>query len=77
MVDKLVAGPEVSKASYLDPVVYLQNLLRAGIRQLAVANYPAQTPSGEIQLALMRDPIGCAGQSYSVIRPPPARTGQR
>src|ERR1700751_3149125 len=55
----------------------LEDLLRTGIRPLAVADDHAETARGEIELALVRDWFYCASQSYRVIRPPPARTGQR
>src|SRR5262249_39795722 len=51
--------------------------LGTGIGQLAVANNPAETAGGEIELALVRDPIDGASQSHRVLRPPPARAGQR
>lgn len=77
VVDELIIEGDVGKADDSDAVICFQDLLGAGIRQLAVADNPAQTASGELQLALVRDSIGYAGQSHRVIRPPPARTGQR
>jgi hypothetical protein len=53
VVDELIVERDVSEAEYGDAVVCFEDLLGAGIRQLAVTDNPAQTAGGEIELALM------------------------
>src|SRR5215469_1979093 len=77
VVDELIVECALGEAGYGDAVIGFEDLLGAGIGQLAVADDPAQTAGGEVQLALVRDPVDCACQSDSVVRPPPARAGQR
>ena len=72
MVDELVVSGEMGETGERDIVICFEDLLRTGVRQLAVANDPAQPAGGEIELALVRDPVDCAGQSDGVVRPSPA-----
>src|SRR3984893_7517170 len=76
MVNELIVERDVGEAKYGNAVICFKDLLRPGIRQPAVADDPAQTAGGEIQLSLVRDAVGRAGQSDNVIRAPPARAGQ-
>ncbi len=48
IVDELVVGGEMREARQADTVIGFEDLLGAGIRQLVVADYPAETAGGEI-----------------------------
>ena len=75
IVDELVAGREVGEAGYRDPVVCFEDLLGTGIRQLAVADDPAETAGGEIELALVRDWLTAPASSNVSSGEPPSATG--
>jgi hypothetical protein len=77
VVDELIIERDAGEAEYSNAVVCLQDLLGAGIRQLAVADNSAQTASGEIQFALMENSVDGTRQTHGVVRSTPARAGQR
>src|SRR5262249_2590411 len=77
MVDELIVETEMRPLEHTDAVEGLEDLLRTGIRQSAVADDAAEPARGEIKLALMRDPIDRAGQSERVVGAVPSRAGQR
>src|SRR6202007_2545382 len=43
----------------------------------AAANTPPEAPAASRRLPMVGDSVDCAGESYRVVRPPPARAGQR
>src|SRR5260370_28869428 len=66
VVDELIVDRQMGEAEYGDAVVHFQDLLGTRIRQLAVADNPTQTAGGEIQLALVRDPVGPVVKGYQM-----------
>jgi hypothetical protein len=72
VVDELIVERELGEAEYGDSVICFEDLFGAGVGQLAVADNPAETAGGQIELALVRDPIDRAGQPERVIGPAPS-----
>jgi len=61
IVDKLAVERELGEIEHGRALVGFEYLLGPGIWQLAVADDPASTASGEAELAPVRGPIGRGG----------------
>src|ERR1700722_16608044 len=77
VVDELVVETEMRPFEHADAVKGFEDLFRAGVGQLAVADDAAEPAGGEIKLALMGDPADRAGEPERVVWPAPSRSGQQ
>src|SRR5262252_549763 len=77
VVDELVVETEMRPCEHTDAIEGFEDLFRAGVGQLAVADDAAEPAGGEVKLTLMRDPIDCASQPERIVGAAPSRAGQR